>query len=40
MSPFYDDQARMFLQGKYRKILFTDAQIKKDKPYVLSLLPE
>ena len=40
MSPFYDDQARMFLQSKYRKMLFTDAQIKEKSSHILTLLPE
>ena len=40
MSPFYDDQAQMFIQGKYRKMLFTDAQIKNESSHVLTLLPE
>ncbi|MFC1858744.1 penicillin acylase family protein [Thermodesulfobacteriota bacterium] len=40
MSPFYDDQAQMFIQSQYRKILFTDAQIKKESSHALTLLPE
>ena len=40
MSPFYDDQAQMFIQSQYRKILFTDEQIKKNSSHVLYLLPE
>jgi len=40
MSPFYDDQARMYLQGQYRKMVFTDAQITKERSHVLTLVPE
>jgi penicillin amidase len=39
MSPFYDDQAQMFLKSKYRKILFTDAQIRNESSHLLTLLP-
>jgi penicillin amidase len=40
MSPFYDDQAQMFLENSYRKMLFTETQIKKGSSHVLYLLPE
>jgi len=40
MSPFYDDQAQMFIQNQYRKMLFTDTQIKNESSHVLTLLPE
>ncbi len=40
MSPFYDDQAQMFIQGNYRKMLFTDAQIKTEPTHTLYLLPD
>ena len=40
MSPFYDDQTQMFLNSKYRKMLFTDTQIIKESTHVLTLLPE
>ena len=40
MSPFYDDQARMFIQNQYRRMLFTDAQIEKESSHVLTLSPK
>ncbi|MCP3940882.1 MAG: penicillin acylase family protein [Desulfobacteraceae bacterium] len=40
MSNFYDDQAKMFIKDKYRRIIFTKDEIQKESSHILSLLPE
>lgn len=39
-SDFYDNQAQMFINGEYRKIVFTEAQIKQNIRHHLVLRPE
>lgn len=40
MSPFYDDQAQMFINGEHRKMLFDQNQYLTDKSQTLTLAPE
>ncbi|MCG8568095.1 MAG: penicillin acylase family protein, partial [Desulfobacterales bacterium] len=40
MSPYYDNQTQIYLQGIYRKISFTPDQIQKNKEATLTLMPE
>ncbi len=40
MSPFYANQTQMYIEGQYRKTLFTDVQIKTEDFYILNLLPK
>ncbi|MDD9302573.1 MAG: penicillin acylase family protein [Desulfobacter sp.] len=40
MSPFYDDQAQMFITGTYRKILYAKEQFSQTPSYELILNPE
>lgn len=40
LSPHYDDQAEMFLEGKYRKINFFDEDIKKNTEHILMFIPK
>ncbi|SDO87562.1 penicillin acylase family protein [Desulforhopalus singaporensis] len=39
LSPFYDNQAGMFLENQYRKTLFTTPQISQKVHYRFTLLP-
>jgi penicillin G amidase len=39
-SDYYDNQAQMFITGQYRKIVFTEAQIKQNTRHHLVLRPE
>ncbi|MBM9500845.1 penicillin acylase family protein [Leptospira sp. 201903071] len=39
-SPFYGDQIKMFLNGEFRSIRFTQSQIERDSKYVLKFIPE
>lgn len=40
MSEFFDDQAKMFINSQYRRILYGDEQILGDTSHVLTLAPE
>ena len=40
LSPFYKNQAEMYLQGRYRQVSFTDEQIRQNKKHELVMLPE
>ncbi len=39
-SPFYDDQAEMFIKGQHRKVLYTEKQFRTNNAHVLTLEPE
>jgi len=40
MSPHYDDQLKLWLEGKYRPFILNREKIIKDQAYLLKLLPE
>ncbi|MCG8618949.1 MAG: penicillin acylase family protein, partial [Desulfobacterales bacterium] len=39
-SPFYKDQAEMYITGQYRKVLFTEEQYMTDDAKVLRMVPQ
>lgn len=39
-SPFYKDQARMYITGQYRKVLFRQDQYMTGDAHLLTLMPE
>jgi len=40
LSPYYQNQAEMYLGGKYRSVVFTDEQIQQDKQHELIMIPK
>lgn len=40
MSPYYSNQAEMYLKGIYRDVVFTDQQIRQDKKHELVMIPQ
>jgi len=40
LSPYYRNQAEMYLGGKYRSVVFTDEQIQQDKQHELIMIPK
>jgi len=40
MSPYYDDQAALFMKGEYRSVRMTPEQIASHAKHVLRLSPK
>ncbi|MCG8529669.1 MAG: penicillin acylase family protein, partial [Desulfovibrionales bacterium] len=40
LSPYYDNQTKAYLQGKYRPMFYTREQIRLNTAHRLSLVPE